>query len=165
MVTSGRIGCGSNSLALAAVGALVLAWTTTAQPQTADPLPVPAPETTAAPTRSEIVDWSTELDDPAVQSELRSAPTVALQQLPDHYRAVTILHDVEGLSMAEVADRLNITVATAKSRAHRARLLLRRRLAVFMAGATSAVEMASSGSLRLTSLPAGTSSHATERRT
>ncbi len=87
-----------------------------------------------------IVDWSTELDDPAVQSELRSALTLALQELPDNYRAVTILHDVEGLSMADVADCLAIPVATAKSRAHRARLLLRRRLAVFMAGATSAVE-------------------------
>jgi RNA polymerase sigma-70 factor (ECF subfamily) len=90
-----------------------------------------------------IVDWSTELDDPVVQSELRSALTFALQELPDHYRAVTILHDVEGVSMAEVADCLDITVATAKSRAHRARLLLRRRLAVFVAGATSAVGMAS----------------------
>jgi len=56
---------------------------------------------------------------------------------------VTMLHDVEGLSMAEVAECLDITVATAKSRAHRARLLLRRRLAVFTVGATSAVEMAS----------------------
>jgi len=90
-----------------------------------------------------IVDWSTELDDPAVLSELRSALTLALEELPDHYRAVTILHDVEGLSMAEVADCLDITVTTAKSRAHRARLLLRRRLALFMAGATSAVEVAS----------------------
>jgi RNA polymerase sigma factor (sigma-70 family) len=90
-----------------------------------------------------IVDWSTELDDPAVQSELRSALTLALQDLPDHYGAVTILHDVEGLSMAEVADCLDITVATAKSRAYRARLLLRRRLAVFIVGAPSAVEMAS----------------------
>jgi RNA polymerase sigma-70 factor, ECF subfamily len=90
-----------------------------------------------------IVDWSTELDDRAVQSELQNALTLALQELPDHYRAVTILHDVEGLSMAELADYLDITVPTAKTRAHRARLLLRRRLAVFMAGATSAVGMAS----------------------
>jgi len=77
------------------------------------------------------------------ESELRNALTFALQDLPDHYRAVTMLHDVEGLSMAEVAECLDITVATAKSRAHRARLLLRRRLAVFTVGATSAVEMAS----------------------
>jgi DNA-directed RNA polymerase specialized sigma24 family protein len=57
--------------------------------------------------------------------------------------AVTIRYDVEGLSMAEVADCLDITVATARSREHRARLLLRGRLTVFVAGATSAVEMAS----------------------
>src|SRR5438093_9565530 len=39
-----------------------------------------------------IVDWSTEVDDPAVQTELRSVLTSALEELPDHYRAVTILH-------------------------------------------------------------------------
>ena len=90
-----------------------------------------------------IADGSPELDDPAVQSELRSVLTSALAELPDHYRAVIIRHDVEGLSMAEVADGLDITVPTAKSRAHRARLLLRQRLAGFMSGATAAVEMAS----------------------
>jgi RNA polymerase sigma-70 factor, ECF subfamily len=90
-----------------------------------------------------IVDWSTDLGDPAVQGELRNLLASALRELPDHYRAVIILHDVEALSMAEVAACLDITVATAKSRAHRARLLLRRGLAVFMAGATSSVEMAS----------------------
>ncbi len=87
-----------------------------------------------------IVDWSTELDDPAVQTELRSVLTSVLEELPDHYRAVMILHDVEGLSMAEVADCLDITVATAKSRAHRARVLLRQRLGGFMSDATSGVE-------------------------
>ena len=78
-----------------------------------------------------VADSSTELDDPAVQTELRSALTSALEALPDHYQAVIILHDVEGLSMAEVADCLDVTVPTAKSRAHRARLLLRQRLAGF----------------------------------
>ena len=34
--------------------------------------------------------------------------------------------------MAEVADALGITVGTAKTRAHRARLLLRKRLSAFM---------------------------------
>ena len=87
-----------------------------------------------------VVDWSTELDDPAVPTELRSVLTSALEELPDHYRAVTILHDVEGLSMAEVAECLDISVPTAKSRAHRSRLLLRQRLAVFMSDATSRVE-------------------------
>src|SRR2546426_5955237 len=65
-----------------------------------------------------IVDWSTEVDDPAVQTELRSVLTSALEELPDHYRAVTILHDVDGISMAEVAECLNITVPTEIGRAH-----------------------------------------------
>lgn len=90
-----------------------------------------------------VVDWLTEIDDPAVQTELRSVLSSALEELPGHYRAVIILHDVEGLSMAEVADCLHITAPTAKARAHRARLLLRRRLAGFMSGATSGVELVS----------------------
>ena len=90
-----------------------------------------------------IIDWSTELDDPVVQSELRSVLTAALEELPDHYRAVIILRDVEALSMSEVADCLNITVPTAKTRTHRARLFLRQRLAGFMSGITSRVEMGS----------------------
>ena len=90
-----------------------------------------------------IVDWSAELEDPAVQTELRGILTSALEELPDHYRAVIILHDVEGLSMAEVADCLDITVPAAKARAHRARLLLRQRLGEFMSGAPSGVETGS----------------------
>ena len=83
----------------------------------------------------------TELDDPAVQTDLRSVLTSALEELPDHYRAVIILHDVDGLPMAEVAECLDITVPTAKARAHRARLLLRQRLGEFMSGAPSGAEM------------------------
>jgi len=52
---------------------------------------------------------------------------------------VIILRDVEGLSMAEVAGSLGITVPAAKSRAHRARLFLRQRLAIFMSGATASI--------------------------
>jgi len=89
------------------------------------------------------VDWSRELNDPAVQAELQSVLTSALEELPEHYRAVIILHDVEGLSMPEVADCLDIAVNTAKVRAHRARLLLRRRLGGFMSGAKSWVETSS----------------------
>ena len=88
-----------------------------------------------------VADWSTALDDPAVQIELRRVLTSALEDLPDHYCAVIVLHDVEGLSMAEVADSLDITVPTAKARAHRARLRLRQRLAEFMSDAPCGVEM------------------------
>ena len=90
-----------------------------------------------------LVDWSTEVGDRAMQMELRSVLTSALDELPDHYRAVIVLRDVEALSMAEVAVSLDITVPTAKTRAHRARLLLRHRLRDFMSRAPSDVAMAS----------------------
>jgi hypothetical protein len=70
-------------------------------------------------------------------------PDFSARRAAGPLRAVAILHDVEGLSMAEVADCLDITVPTAKARAHRARLLLRQCLGGFMSGATSGVEMAS----------------------
>jgi len=58
-----------------------------------------------------ISDWSSGIDDPAVQTELRSVLSSAVSELPAHYRAVMVLHDIEGLSMAEVADALGISVA------------------------------------------------------
>ena len=79
-----------------------------------------------------VMDWSSTIDDPAVQSELRTVLSSAISELPVHYRAVIVMRDIEGLSMAEIADGLGLTVATAKTRVHRARLLLRSRLNIFM---------------------------------
>jgi hypothetical protein len=80
------------------------------------------------------------IDESAVQTELRSVLSAAVADLPAHYRAVMVLHDVEGLSIAEVADALAIPVSTVKARAHRARLSLRKRLSMFMATAGGSVE-------------------------
>jgi nicotinamidase-related amidase len=66
----------------------------------------------------------------------------AIGEPSDRYRAVIVLHDVEGLSMAEVAGPVVITVVTATSRAHRARLFLRKR-PMFMAGVGAAVNVLS----------------------
>jgi RNA polymerase sigma-70 factor (ECF subfamily) len=79
-----------------------------------------------------IDDWSGRLDDPAIRSDLRSALSAAIDELSPEYRAVVVLHDVEGLPTAEVAKSAGITVANAKTRLHRARLFLRKRLATFM---------------------------------
>jgi RNA polymerase sigma-70 factor (ECF subfamily) len=75
------------------------------------------------------LDWSTKLNDPAIESELRSAMSAAIDDLPGEYRAPLLLRDVEGLSTLEIAEALHVKPATIKSRVHRARLFLRKRLA------------------------------------
>ena len=78
------------------------------------------------------VDWSEGLTDPAIEGELRSVIGGAIDQLPEDSRATFLLRDVEGLSNAEIAEALQVKVSTIKSRVHRARLFLRRRLAEYM---------------------------------
>jgi RNA polymerase sigma-70 factor (ECF subfamily) len=55
----------------------------------------------------------------------------AIDELPADYRSVLLLRDVEGLSNAEVSQALRMAVANVKSRVHRARLFLRKRLAIY----------------------------------
>jgi RNA polymerase sigma-70 factor (ECF subfamily) len=78
------------------------------------------------------LDWSPRLKDPALQAELRTVLSAAIEELPEEYRAVLLLHDVEGLSSPEISGALQIKLGTIKSRAHRARLFLRSRLADYM---------------------------------
>lgn len=52
--------------------------------------------------------------------------TRALRRLPRGYRAVFLLHDVEGMVHSEIARKLGCTVGNSKSQLHQARLRLRR---------------------------------------
>ncbi len=51
--------------------------------------------------------------------------TKAIGQLPPGYKAVFVLHDVEGYEHSEVAEMLGVSVGTSKSQLHKARLKLR----------------------------------------
>src|ERR671935_204261 len=51
-----------------------------------------------------------------------------IRALPFEYRAPLVLRDLEGLSNAEVAEALGLSVAAAKSRLHRARMTIRAEL-------------------------------------
>jgi RNA polymerase sigma-70 factor (ECF subfamily) len=64
----------------------------------------------------------------AFTGELRALIESAIEALPEHYRTVFVMRDVEGLSTAEAAECLDITEETAKTRLHRARVLLRNTL-------------------------------------
>ncbi len=52
----------------------------------------------------------------------------ALESLPDHFRSVVILADLQGFSYKEIADILGIPVGTVMSRLFRGRRLLQRKL-------------------------------------
>ncbi len=75
-----------------------------------------------------VADWSMSVDDPARQTELRTALSTAIEELPADHRAVVLLRDVDGLSNQEIAAVLGFTVINIKTRLHRARLFLRKRL-------------------------------------
>jgi len=66
-------------------------------------------------------------------AELRAALDQAIEALSPSLRAAFLLRDVEGLSTAEAAEALGLSDANLKVRLHRARLLLRQRLAAFVA--------------------------------
>ncbi len=57
--------------------------------------------------------------------ELRQLLEDAIQQLPESYRAVFMLREIEQMSTAETAESLDLTEENVKVRLHRARALLR----------------------------------------
>ena len=59
------------------------------------------------------------------KDDLRIDLVRALESLPDMYREVILLRDMEQLTIGEVADHLHITREACKSRIHRGRALLR----------------------------------------
>ena len=52
----------------------------------------------------------------------------AIGALPDGYRTVLVLHDLEGFTHPEISDRLGIAVGTSRSQLHHARRAVRRYL-------------------------------------
>ena len=52
----------------------------------------------------------------------------AIEALPDHFRIVVVLADVEGLSYGEIAGSLDVPVGTVRSRLARGRALLQKAL-------------------------------------
>jgi RNA polymerase sigma-70 factor (ECF subfamily) len=85
--------------------------------------------------RGSISGYSGDEDDPAVQNELRDVLQGAIHGLSPACRAVFVLRDVDGLSNGEISRVLGLSMASVKSRVHRARLSLRTRLADYMSRA------------------------------
>jgi RNA polymerase sigma-70 factor, ECF subfamily len=79
-----------------------------------------------------IADWSGKVEEPALQAELRTVLTAAIDDLPIEYRTAFLMHDVEGLSNPEIAETLHLSLPAVKSRVHRSRLFLRERLSRYL---------------------------------
>lgn len=73
--------------------------------------------------------WSVSPDQPVLDAETHELIERAIAKLPETYRDVYVLADVETLPNSEIAEMLGLSVAAVKSRLHRARLMMRDALA------------------------------------
>ena len=83
----------------------------------------------------DFADWREIPSEALEQRELREALTKALESLPEKYRTVLILRDVQHLSINETAQALGLSEANVKTRLCRARLQMRDALAPGFEGA------------------------------
>jgi RNA polymerase sigma-70 factor (ECF subfamily) len=67
-----------------------------------------------------------------LRGELNSRVEAAIRQLPEIYRSVVLLRDVEELSTTETAAILEVSEDVVKQRLHRGRLALRKSLASYV---------------------------------
>jgi len=80
---------------------------------------------------SQIVDWCCLPESEFMSSETREILDNAIHELPENLRSVFILRDIEGLSIAETAQTLDLTETNVKTRLLRARMKLREELSVY----------------------------------
>ncbi len=91
--------------------------------------PQPTPDGEQEPIQ--IVDWCCLPEDELLSSEARDHLDKAIDRLSPALKAVFLLRDIEGLSVRETAEALNLTEAAVKTRLLRARLNLREQLSTY----------------------------------
>jgi len=91
--------------------------------QPADAEETPLPEV--------FVDWSALPEDELLSGESKHALDAAVRQLPESMRMVFFLRDIEGISIRDTAEILNLTETNVKTRLLRARMALREYLSTY----------------------------------
>ena len=81
----------------------------------------------------QFADWRDLPNEILEQQEVRAAIMEALTNLPEIYREIFVLRDMEHLNIAEAAEILGISVPMVKTRLHRARLMMREALSPIFA--------------------------------
>lgn len=101
---------------------------------------IPAKGDGSGPVRIEIADWSGLPENQLLQQEMRDVLGRAITELPENYRSVMLLRDMDGLSTQETAGVLDLSEDVVRTRLHRARLALRQKIDGYLAArpATSA---------------------------
>jgi RNA polymerase sigma-70 factor, ECF subfamily len=77
-----------------------------------------------------IPDTRENTENKVLQDELLDAIRTEMKKLPDDYREILHLRDIEGMPYEEIASVTGITLSNVKVRIHRGREMLRKRLAV-----------------------------------
>jgi len=77
---------------------------------------------------SPAVEWRQPAEDPVEREELRALVLGSIAKLPEGYRNVLLLRDIEELDTEETAKLMELTPAAVKTRLHRARQALRQLL-------------------------------------
>ena len=78
--------------------------------------------------QEKIQDWSENTESLLFTKETRDVINKAVDLLPEKEKVVFLLRDVEGISSEKAGEILDLTVPAVKSRLHRARLFLRKKL-------------------------------------
>lgn len=82
--------------------------------------------------RDALIDERDSPFDSAAHEEVRARVEMELRKVPEPYRSTVILRDLEEMSYEEIAEVLDISLGTVKSRLTRGREALRRRLAGYV---------------------------------
>jgi RNA polymerase sigma-70 factor, ECF subfamily len=86
---------------------------------------------------TDFADWREIPSEALEQTQVREAINKALNSLPEKYRTVLVLRDVQQMSIAETAQVLGISEENVKTRTSRARLQMRDLLAPGLGGSWS----------------------------
>jgi len=89
---------------------------------------VPAIDHQGGHAKLQIADWSGLPDRLILQSEMKRVLDQAISALPENYKSVILMRDIEELSTLETAQVLDLTEDVVKTRLHRARLAVRQEL-------------------------------------
>lgn len=80
---------------------------------------------------TQFTDWCCLPEEDLLSAEAKKHLDKAIQRLPEKLRVVFLLRDVEGLSIRETSEALDLTETAVKTRLLRARLNLREQLSIY----------------------------------